>query len=567
MPKLRYQPPDRLPGATDFSKHPDLCGSVNIVRLLKSQPWAWDALRDACELEIKYARKREPGHWELAAVAFVVSGHVDLRPWWLNTTDELWSECGFNARPSYPTVHRRMRELESVGDEFLNAAALIIQRCRMHDSRVMAHVHFDWTEDETHAALVHDCRPNDPCKRRSWRKSSRRRWGRNFGPRAPRAATSVARENREAWNEQDPTEAEQHARDAGPETTQRIAKGKRVKVGGCWYRTRDEEAGVRAYTSNGTVKRFWHGYYSGKVIDHYTSGVIPSVDSASTMECHLFPILYDRAKAMAGRRPETAIGDKGLSVSSCFEHATTNDTAPVFPWRAFGAQQRHDHARFDRHGVKRCEHCGGMMYQTRFSANNGKPRLWFRCVFQLTPECAASEQTIYCSEDWRTLIPLSRTNALYHELKESHQAYEGVHDYWRDRYRVAADTLANRPKVVSIGWHRLRANVACLVDWLRIAAKNDWLGSTRNALRRKGTRTKKDAGRKASASVAKTRARQGLYTPYGPGAKKNGGEETPPSRRPRRAAGRVAARRTSRTSRSGDRPWAASAFRGSERRG
>src|ERR1039458_4123830 len=113
MPKSRYQPPDRLPGATDFSKHPDLCGSVNIVRLLKSQPWAWDELREACELEIQWARRRDPGHWELAAVAFVVSGHVDIQPWWLNTTDELWRECGFNRRPSSATVHRRLRELES----------------------------------------------------------------------------------------------------------------------------------------------------------------------------------------------------------------------------------------------------------------------------------------------------------------------------------------------------------------------------------------------------------------------------------------------------------------------
>ncbi len=71
------------------------------MRLLKSQRWAWDELREACELGINYARKREPGHWELAAVAFVVSGHVDIKPWWANTTDELWRECGFPQRPSY----------------------------------------------------------------------------------------------------------------------------------------------------------------------------------------------------------------------------------------------------------------------------------------------------------------------------------------------------------------------------------------------------------------------------------------------------------------------------------
>lgn len=530
MPKTRYQSPDRLPGATDFSKRPDLCGSVNVVRLLRSQRWAWEELRDACAaLESSYARRREPGHWELAAVAFVVSGHVDIKPWWANTTEELWRECGFTRRPSAATVHRRLRELgERAGDEFLNAAALVIQRCRAHDDRVMAHVHFDWTEDETHAALVHDCGPNDPCKRRSWNKS-RRRWGRNSALRAPRAATSVARENREAWNEEDPADAEQHARAAEPETTQRLTKGKRVKIGGCWYRTRDEEAGVRAYTANGRLRRFWHGFYSGKAVDHFTGGAVPSVDSASTVECHLFPALYDRVKAMTGERPDTAIGDKGLSVSSCYEHATRNDTAPVFPWRG---GPRYDSPRFDRHGVKRCDHCGGVMYMTRFSANGGKPRMWFRCTFQLTPDCA-SEQTISCKEDWRVLIPLPRTNALYHELKESHQAYEGVHDYWRDRYKVASDTLANRPKAVGLDWHRLRANVACLVDWLRIAAKAGWLGSARAALRHKGTRTKKKAGRDAAMSVAKTRARLGLYTPYGPGAKKNGnGHESPPRPRP-----------------------------------
>jgi hypothetical protein len=465
----------------------------------------------------------------LAAVAFVVSGQVDVQPWYHETTDELWRECGFNRKPSESTAQRRLHELEKVADKFLEAAGRIIQRCRMHDPRVMAHVHFDWTEDETHAALVHDCGPNDPCKRRSWSKSSRRRWGRNSAPRAPRAPTSVAREHREAWNEEEPAEAEQHAHEAEPDATEALTRGKRVKVGGCWYRTRDEEAGVRAYTSNGRLRRFWHGYYSGKAVDHYTSGVIPSVDSASTVECHLFPRLYDRVSVMAGRRPDTAIADKGLAVSTCYEHATRNDTAPVFPWRG---GPRYDSTRFDRHGVKRCDHCGGVMYMTRFSANGGRPRMWFRCTFQLTPACAG-EQTISCGEDWRVLIPLPRSNALYHELKESHQQYEGAHDYWRDRYKVAADTLANRPKGVGLDWHRLRANVACFVDWMRIAAKAGWLGSTRAARRHSGVRRKKKAGREAAMSVAKTRARAGLYTPYGPGAKKTGtGHETPPRPRP-----------------------------------
>ncbi|MGA2453371.1 MAG: hypothetical protein ABSG93_07600 [Solirubrobacteraceae bacterium] len=541
MPKTRYQPPDRLPGATDFSKRPDLCGSLNVVRLLKSQRWAWDDLREACAaLESDYARHREPGHWELAAVAFVVSGQVDVKPWWANTTDELWRECGFPQRPPYKRTWERLRELEDVHDEFLRAASTVIKRCRMHDERVMAHVHVDYTEDETHAALVHDCQPGEPCKRRTTTRSGRPRKATGHPLRLQRAATTEARERREAWNEQELPDSEKHEAEDTPREATTVQRGgrtvKRVKVGGCWYVTRDVEAGVRAYTGNGKVKRFWHGYYSGKAVDHYTGGVVPSVDAASKQECHLFNDLFDRATNMAGAAPQTVIGDRGFSVEACFQHATENNCAPVFPWRRCGDGKRHDKPTHDRHGVKRCRHCGGVMHQVRFSANGGKPRLWFRCTFQLTPDCG-DEQTIYCHEDWRALIPLPRTSALYHELRKSHRSYEAVHDYWRDRYRVASDNLANRPKSVGIGWHRLRASVASLIDWLRIAAKAGWLGSTRSARRHAGERPFKDAGRKAADQLASIRARIGLYKPYGPQASKTGHKDAtaPPSQRPRGA--------------------------------
>lgn len=131
--------------------------------------------------------------------------------------------------------------------------------------------------------------------------------------------------------------------------------------------------------------------------------------------------------------------------------------------------------------------------------------------------------------------PLARTSALYHELKESHSTYEGIHDYWRDRYKVSADELGVRPKVVSAEWHRLRANVACLIDWLRIAAKNGWLGSTR-AARRAGERKFQARGQRIATRLAKMRVRMGLARPYGVRAAQLGlGQETPPSRRPRPA--------------------------------
>jgi hypothetical protein len=525
-----------------FSQRDDLRGSLNTVRLLKSQRWVWDELREACgSLESNYARKREAGHWELAAVAFVASRHVDIQPFWDETTDELWRECGFDAKPPYMRVWRRLRELETVCETFLQAASTVIQRSRQHDRRVMAHVHFDFTEDETHAALIHDCQPDEECEyRQTTTRSGRRRAVPGAALHPQRVTTGVVRKDREERNAEDPETSRERDQESLPERVEIVQRGsrtiKRIRQHGCWYRTRDLNAGIRAYMGERGAKRFWHGYYAGKAVDHFTGGVIPSVENASTQEYYLFPPLYDRVREMVGEAPETAIGDKGFSVGVCFEHATKNGTAPVFPWRPAGGDfKRHDQETHDRHGVMRCKHCGGPMEQVRFSAEGGKPRLWFRCMIGVTPECA-KDQTISCSTDWKALVPLSRLQPLYHELKESHGTYEGVHDYWRDRYKVSADDLGVRPKVVSRDWHRLRANVACLIDWLRIAAKNGWLGSARSAQRHTGERRFKEAGEGIASRLAGMRVRMGLAQPYGPMAAQLGlGQELPPSERPRRA--------------------------------
>jgi hypothetical protein len=546
MPRHRYQPPDRMLRAADFSTDDQLRGSLNTVKLVKSQPWAWDQLREACELEVKHARKREPGHWELAAIAFVASRQVDIQPFWDESSEELWIECGFVEKPPYLRVWRRLRELETVCEEFLKAAAQIIQRCKTHDPRVMAHVHFDYTEDETHAALVHDCQKGEACKYAKATEGGKR--VRGYAKRPQRVSAQVAREERHELSAEDPAVAEEREAKSAPEKTQTVQRGtqtiKRVRMRGCWFRTLDLEAGVRQYSGPRGRRKFWHGYYGGKAIDHFTGGLIPSVDSASTNECHLFPQLFDRVKTMAGDAPETAIADRGMSIASCFEHATKNGTAAVFPWRKYGDGIRHDHETHDRHGVPRCKHCGGETEQVRFSAANGHPRLWFRCMYPdpKTPGCE-KEQTIACKTDWRSLIPLARTEPLYHELKQSHQSFEHAHDLWRDRYRVSADTLGIRPKAVGLDWHRLRANVACLIDWLRIAAKNDWLGAKSSGKKTSliAKRKFQSRGRKAAEELADERARVGLGRPYGAVAATLGlCPKEPPSRRRRKPPPRPA---------------------------
>jgi hypothetical protein len=290
------------------------------------------------------------------------------------------------------------------------------------------------------------------------------------------------------------------------------------------------------------AKRFWHGYYSGKAVDHYTGGVVPFVDSASRQEYDIFDDHFDLVCELLGESPDTAIADKGLSIERAFRKCTTNGTAPVFPWRPWGGDfKRHDHETHDRHGVPRCKHCGGPTNFVRFHPGDpSKPpgqrtsRIWFDCMVGATPE-STKTRIIACKTDWRLLVPLWRTDALYHELKESHGSYEAAHDRWRDRYKVAADHLGLRPKLCSLGFHRLRASVAALVEWLRICFVQGWLSSPA----RNGRGTKRgfqDRGQAIRDKLALMRVRMGVAAGYGVKAEQlNLGARTPPSRRPRGA--------------------------------
>ncbi len=189
----------------------------------------------------------------------------------------------------------------------------------------MAHVHFDNTEDETHAALVHDCAPGTCSKRGNGRSAGRVKAG--AGERPARQDTKVFREERHHLAAVAPEKAEEENAEHEPDKVEVVRRGsrqvKRVKVGGCWYRTLDVDAGVRAYTGPRGAKRFWHGYYSGKAVDHFTGGVIPVVESASLREHVIFESHYDLVCRLLGEAPETAIGDKGLSIESAFRKCTT----------------------------------------------------------------------------------------------------------------------------------------------------------------------------------------------------------------------------------------------------
>jgi hypothetical protein len=304
----------------------------------------------------------------------------------------------------------------------------------------------------------------------------------------------------------------------------------RVKSGGHWFRTADSSAGVRAYKGPRGARKFWHGFYNQKAIDHYTGAPLAvGVYNASKQEYHIYPELFDRLVKTMGRTPQTIVADRGFSVESVFAHNTSNGVASVIPWRRKNQHesQRHDHDTHDRHGIPRCKHCGAPTTFVRF--NRQETRLGFRCVRGSTPACTR-EQTMVCSKDWRLLIPLWRTDAVYHELEESHQSYERVHRHWRDRYKVAGDTLACRPKRRGLAWQELRAQAALLAEWTMIAFREGWLGSAR---RNRKSAARNDAiGIRRVKNLLRFRHKVGLDSPYGKNADALGiGHEKPPSRR------------------------------------
>ena len=211
-----------------------------------------------------------------------------------------------------------------------------------------------------------------------------------------------------------------------------------------------------------------------------------------------------------GESPRSVVADKGLSIKSVFELNTKSGIASVMPFRpSRGQRRRIDRDAFDRHGIVRCKKCGGQTRTVRF-ATNPYPRLWFICLEQATADCSR-EQTMACSNDWRALLPLSRTEPAYFALKRMHYHYERVHNLWRARYRVGAATHEMRPKRRGLGCQQLRANAALVVEWLRILDREGWSGSAR----RNAHRVRRDEPGEGLDVLLASRMKNGLTIPYG----------------------------------------------------
>lgn len=377
--------------------------------MLEAHEERWTSLRASELLARKGGRPRSPGEWGLAYLAFVNSGEPEVKPWHRTTPPELWLRAGFAATPGYQATYEAFAALEACEESFRAVAAeLVAPAVEASGGKVGHAIHVDGTEAETHSRLLHDCGGVEltVCK---------------FKEQTVRQAdANEVREVRHREAEGIPVDDELFER--AEEIVADERGGMRVKVNGCWYRATDGEAGIRAYiSSSGKLKKFWHGYYNLKAVDHYTGGVLATyVCSASTQEYHAYPELYARAKNAIGRPPVAVVADRGFSVSSVFEAHTRDGVASVIAWRkANGDAVRKDYERYDRHGVPRCKHCGSETSFVSFVAKTGprgEPRQWVRCVRPKTAACHG-KQTILCKENWRLLVPLWRTTEAYQVLR------------------------------------------------------------------------------------------------------------------------------------------------------
>lgn len=506
MGSNRKTPPETLPGATDFSRHPEVQDQLWAIQMLKRHPQWLDPLLSGTDLSSHFGRPRIEGHWALAYLAFVVSGHPDVQPWYFSTEDGLWVECGFSAKPKYHATWDRFAELEEAIDSFEEVAALLIQQAiKQSDGRVGRDIHIDGTEAQSNTRAQHDCQPEDNCQHRVARFPGQ-------------IETTEVRDIRQREAEEPPPDDlnELVMGEAEPAEPRPAQKGIRLKLGECFYRIFDKDAGARAYrTASGRVKKFWIGFYNLKAIDHFTGGSLAIlVDSASIQESKLSIELLGRVKAATGKVPRAVVGDRGLSTKAFFEAAISLGISPVVPFRNWGRNARRlDHEEFDRHGIPRCKHCGGESKQVRFSfqAPAKYPRIGFKCQDPQLPACER-EQTIACSKGPGYLLPLSLVDEAYWSLRLTHSNYERAHELGRRRYRVGADTNDLRPRRIGRGCQQLRASAAVLIEWLRILHLQGWMGSNRRRLR--GVR-RDTAGIGKAESLIERRAELGLVIPYG----------------------------------------------------
>lgn len=355
-------------------------------------------------------------------------------------------------------------------------------------------VHVDGTESESHARLVHDCRPGERCP--GWRQRATRPdgspgrvhngqgRGQPLGIKDARALRAKAAE-RLPEDESAPLIGDAEELVEEYDDDGRLL-AKRIRVAGHWFQITDPTAGVRTQIGTRNGIKSWVGFIDFKLIDHWSGEpLVTLVESASVQEYDILPDAYARLKAILAGLPEgvahptprAMVGDKGPSINRTYQLLADDGVFAVFPERGNSAQLTPgDNLRTDRDCVARCENCGG---ETRFISATTTPhaRVMFECIAQPFAECAGRQQ-LAVAHDPRHVLMLWRTDPLYKALELSHGRYERSHRLARQRNGSGGNHYATRPKRKGRGWQQMRAHATTFSTWLKICWRNGWLDGT-----------------------------------------------------------------------------------------
>jgi hypothetical protein len=549
----------KLPGAAHFSTDAVLDDPLAIVRAINAIEEVHDPLIEQTTPPYAgWGRRRQPGSWALIYIAFVMSKIIDFQPFYSRyRSSPLWAEAGFDDVPSYDTLYLRFCELE--GDEFraaFNEAAARLMRLAMErDPRIGRAAHADGTAYQSNAQLVHCCPDPNRCRQiGGWR-----------------PAKVVAKENMERI-----TEAH-HAETALPESEVPAEPSNRMRrltdeeaaehgleaphryayylQNGHYVRCRDKDAAVRMYERSRS-KRVWNGGIFYPAVDDYC-GLTMAIHAmrADINENTAYPDLYERLVANTGRAPIAIVSDGALAFRSIYEFNTERGVGSIFRDRKLGPTRTYADLRcdkFDEDGVPGCQHCGGEGTTHEENAagvehpasglgfvltESGEPIIRFRCKHRHLGDECDGVQRISCREEPRLLLPIPRTDRLYHELRHAHDNKEATFDHLRDRFLVAGKTLQTRPKRIGMPIQALRATVGMFCDWFRFTLRMGWLTTDAIEVARPALEAVRRQAQKAANALETLRTRRlwrSLALPYGAAAVRNGLARA--DQRPRRNA-------------------------------
>ena len=94
-------------GVAAFSEHDDELNQEAVVRLAVETGMA-DQLVDDTSYDCDSIRKRLPGKWALAFLAFANSATPDIKRWWTDSSAEVWKAAGFTGKAGTPGGYGRL---------------------------------------------------------------------------------------------------------------------------------------------------------------------------------------------------------------------------------------------------------------------------------------------------------------------------------------------------------------------------------------------------------------------------------------------------------------------------